>query len=98
MDANFNLRQHEHLKTPDVADPTGSIAHPRHLREEALDEIIRFVIIIGYLWVVFALLSIHNSIIISDYHLDFPEYFYAIVNFLVFTKVLRSCKYLHLGT
>ena len=98
MEANFNLRQHEHSKNPDVAEPTAPIAHPRHLREDALDEFIRFVIIFGYFGVVFALLSVHKSITLSEYHLDCPEYFFVIVNFLVFAKVLLSCEVFHLGT
>lgn len=98
MESNFNLHQHEHSKSPDMAEPTAPIAHPRHLREEALDEFIRFVIILGYLWVVFAMLSVHRSIILSEYHLDLPECFFAIVNVLVFAKVLLSCEVFHLGT
>jgi hypothetical protein len=98
MEANFNLRQHEHSNNPDMAEPTAPIAHPRHLREEALDEFIRFVIIFGYFGVVFELLSVHKSIVLSEYHLDCPECFFAIVNVLVFAKVLLSCDVFHLGT
>jgi hypothetical protein len=81
-----------------MAEPTAPIAHPRNLREEALDEFIRFVIIFGYFGVAFALLSVHKSILLSEYHLDLPECFFAIVNFLVFAKVLLSCEVFHLGT
>ena len=49
MEANFNLRQHEHSRNPDIAEPTAPIGHPQHLREGALDGIIRFVIVFGYL-------------------------------------------------
>ena len=98
MEANFNLRQYEHSKTPDMAEPTAPIAHPRDLREGVLDGIIRLVIIFGYPWVVFAFLPVHKSIFLPDYHLGFPEYFFAIVNLLVFAKVLLSCKVFHLRT
>ena len=98
MEANFNLRQHEHSKNPDMAEPAAPIAHPGHLREGALDGIIRFVIIFGYLWVVFAFPSVHKGIVLSEYHLNFPEYLFAIVNLLVFAKVLLSCKVFHLRT
>lgn len=98
MEANFNLSQHEHSKHPDMAEPAAPIADPRHLRGGALDGIIRLVIIVGYLWVVFALPSIHKSIVLSEYHLNFPEYLFAIVNLLVFAKVLLSCKVFHLRT
>jgi hypothetical protein len=98
MEANFNLCQHEHSKNPDMAEPTAPIAHTQHLREGALDGIIRFVITFGYLWVVFAYLPVHKSIVFSEYHLSFPECFFAIVNLLVFAKVLLSCKVFHLRT
>jgi|HubBroStandDraft_1064217.scaffolds.fasta_scaffold1056425_1 hypothetical protein len=96
MEANFNLRQHEHSKNPDMGEPTEPIAHARHLREGALDGIIRFVIIFGYLWVVFAFPSVRKSIVLSEYNLNFPEYLFAIVNLLVFAKVLLSCGVFHL--
>ncbi len=81
-----------------MAEPPAPIAHPRQLREEPLDEFIRLVVILGYLWVVFAFLPIRKGIVLSDYHLGFPEYFLAIVNLLVFGKVVLSCKVFHLGT
>jgi hypothetical protein len=98
MEANFNLRQHEHSEHPDMAEPTAPLAHARHQREGALDGIIRFVIIIGYLWVVFAFPSVHKSIVLSEYNLDFPEYLFAIANLLVFVKVLLSCEVFHRWT
>ena len=98
MEANFNLRQHKHSKNPDMAEPTAPTAHPQHLREGALDGIIRFVIIFGYLWVVFTFPSVHKGIVLSEYNLNFPEYLFAIVNLLVFAKVLLSCKVFHLLT
>jgi hypothetical protein len=98
MEANFNLRQYEHSKNPDIAEPTAPIGHPQHLREGALDGIIRFVIVFGYLWVVFTFPSVHKSIVLSEYNLNLPEYLFAIVNLLVFAKVLLSCKVFHLRT
>ena len=98
MEANFSLRQHDHSKNPDMTEPTAQAAHPPHLREGALDGIIRFVIIFGYLWVVFAFPSVHKSIVLSEYNLNFPEYLFAIVNLLVFAKVFLSCEVFHLRT
>ena len=62
----------------------------RHPREKATDEFSRLVIIFGYLWVTFELLSVHKSIVLSEYHLNYPEHAFAIVNCLVFAKVLLS--------
>jgi hypothetical protein len=47
MEANFNLRQHEQSKNPDMEVLTPPIAHPRHPGEQALDELIRIVLFSG---------------------------------------------------
>jgi hypothetical protein len=67
--------------------------HQRHPRENAVDEFTRLVIIFGYLWVLFELLSVHKSILLSEYHLNYPEHAFAIVNSLIFGKLLltRNC-------
>jgi hypothetical protein len=59
-------------------------------REKATDGFSRLVVIFGYLWVVFELLSVHKSIVLSEYHLNYPECAFAIVNCLVFAKVLLT--------
>jgi hypothetical protein len=73
-----------------MTEPTTQRGHQRHPRETATDEFSRLVIIVGYLWIVFELLSVHKSIVLSDYHLNYPEHAFAIVNFLVFAKVLLT--------
>jgi hypothetical protein len=76
-----------------MTEPTTPSGHQRHLREKAVDEFSKLVILFGYLWVVFELLSVHKSIVLSEYHLDYLEHAFAIINSLVFAKVLlmRSC-------
>lgn len=98
MEATFNLHQHEAPINSDVEETTAPIARPRHPRETVADGFIRFVIIFGYPWVVFVLLSIHKGIALSEDHLDFPEHIFGIVNLLVFAKVLFIGKDFHLGT
>lgn len=95
MVANFNLR---HSKNPDMTKAIAPGARPRHPREKAGDKFIKLVIICGYLWVVFVLLSIHKGVSLSEYHLDFPEHIFAIVNLLVFAKVLLIGENLDLET
>jgi hypothetical protein len=73
-----------------MTEPGTSRRDQRHPREIATDEISKLVIIVGYLWVVFELLSVHKSIVLSEYHLNYPEHAFAIVNFLVFAKVLLT--------
>jgi hypothetical protein len=74
-------------KSLDMTEPG---VDQRHLREKATDEFSRLVIIVGYLWIVIELLSVHKSIVLSEYHLDYPEHAFAIINSLVFAKVLLT--------
>ena len=78
-----------------MPEPTMTSGHQRDVREKALDELSRLVIIFGYLWVVFELLSVNKSIILSEYHLNYPECAFAIINSLVFAKVslTRNCMW-----
>lgn len=93
VETNSNLRRHEHSNGPDMTEPTTPSGHQRHLREKAVDEFTRLVIIFGYLWVVFEFLFVHKSIVLSEYDASYPEYAFAIVNSLVFGKILltRNC-------
>jgi hypothetical protein len=77
-----------------MTEPTTPSGRQRHPRENAADEFTRLVIIVGHLWLVFELLSVHKSIVLSEYHLNYPELAFAIVNSLVFGKVLLTGNYL----
>ena len=91
---NFNLDWHEESAsdTPETSMPN---AHPGHLRVKAVDELTRLVILVGYIWVVFELLSVNENILFSEYHLSYAEYAFAIINALVFARVLvtRNCMW-----
>ena len=71
---------------------------PHHLKETAFDEFKRFIVIFLYLWVVFGLLSIHKTLVLSQNHLDYPEHAFAIINALIFGKVLLIGEHFNLGT
>jgi hypothetical protein len=72
--------------------------HKPGLKEKASGEFRRFLVIFLYLWVVFGLLSIHKSIVLSQHHLDTEEHAFAIINAFVFAKVLLIGEYFNLGT
>src|SRR5580704_8336160 len=74
-----------------------SSPQPPNLKERAFTEFKRFVAILLYLWVVFGLLSIHKSLVLSQQHLDYEEHTFAIINAFVFAKVLLVGEELHLG-
>jgi hypothetical protein len=93
VETNSNLRLDEPSGSPDATEPTTPSGHQRHLRGNPIDEFTRLVIIFGYLWIVFEFLFVRKSIALSEYHLTYPENAFAIVNSLVFGKVLltRNC-------
>jgi hypothetical protein len=68
------------------------------LKEKASTEFRKFVIIFLYLWIVFAALSIHESIIRTKHSLDYREHGFAIINALVLAKVILLGDYFQLGT
>jgi hypothetical protein len=91
--SDFHLRGYEHSESPDGTEPAAASGRRSHPREKVLDEFTRLVIVFGYFWVVFELLSIHNSIVLSDFHRRYPEHAFAIINCLVFAKVLLTRNY-----
>ena len=80
-----------------MAGESVPVRQPRNLKERAFEEFKRFVAIFLYLWVVFGLLSIHKSLVLSQQHLDYEEHAFAIINAFVFAKVLLVGEDLHLG-
>jgi membrane associated rhomboid family serine protease len=80
-----------------MADEGLLIPQPRDLKERVFEEVKRFIVIFLYLWVVFALLSLHKSLVLTQRHLDYEEHTFAIINALVFAKVLLVAEDLHLG-
>ena len=50
-----------------------------------------------YLWVVFGMLALHESIILSQHQIYYVSHGLAVVNALVFAKVMLVAEDLHLG-
>lgn len=80
-----------------MADQSLSIPQSRKLKAKLVEEIKRFVGIFLYLWLVFGLLSVHKSMVLSQEHLDYVEHTFAVINALVFAKVLLLGEHFHLG-
>jgi hypothetical protein len=81
-----------------MANEAPATPQKRGLKEKASDEFRRFLVIFLYLWVVFGLLSIHKSIVLSQHQLDTEEHAFAIINAFVFAKVLLIGEHFNLGT
>jgi len=82
-------------------ESTGAVgekpASQRNLKERAKDEIRNFTLMFVYLWVVFGVLAVHESIVLSQHQINYRFHGLAIVNALVFAKVLLVAEDLHLG-
>jgi hypothetical protein len=81
-----------------VTEQNIPIRRKRNLKERAYEEFKRFIVIFLYLWVVFGLLSIHRSFVLSQRHLDYGEHALAIINAFVFAKVLLVAEASGLGS
>ena len=68
-----------------------------NLKERAKDQIRNFTLIFVYLLVVFGLLAVHESIVLSQHQIDYRFHGLAVVNALVFAKVMLVAEDLHLG-
>jgi len=68
------------------------------LKTRAVDETKKFLIMTLYLWVFFAVLSLHKTLVMEQEHLDYQEQGLAIVNALVLAKVMLFAEDFHLGS
>lgn len=80
-----------------MSDQRISNPQSHNVKGKVVEEFKRFVVIFLYLWLVFGLLSIHKSLVLSQEHLDYAEHTFAIINALVFAKVLLLGEDFHLG-
>jgi hypothetical protein len=80
-----------------MAEAAALSERTQNLKEKAFLEFKRFLGIFLYLWVVFALFSIHETIIRAQHNLDFTSHSLAIINAFVLAKVLLVGEHLHLG-
>ena len=85
-------------KHRDLAGESPPTPSRLNLKEKASEEFKRFIAIFLYLWVVFGLLSLHKSVVLSQNHLDYQEHTFAFINAFVFAKVLLTAEYFRLGT
>jgi hypothetical protein len=74
---------------PDTGKPT--------LRQKAAQEMRRFLVMAAYLWVLFALFSLHQTIVLAQHGINYREQGFAIVNALMLAKVMLVAESFHVG-
>ena len=67
------------------------------LKTRAISELRKFIVITLYLWVLFALFSLYRRMILQAHGVSVWEQGFAIVNALVFAKVILVAQTLNLG-
>ena len=69
----------------------------RTVKEKAYQEFKEFILIALYLWLVFGLLIVHKSLVLTEHGIDFTYHGLALINALALAKVMLVARYLHLG-
>ena len=69
----------------------------RSLKQKILHEMRECLVIALYLFVVLSLLSVHKSMILAQYHIDFAIHGVALINALALSKVILVAQDLHLA-
>ena len=82
---------------PSIGKKSETQIRKQNLKEKAKDQIRNFTVMFLYLWIVFGMLAIHESIILSQHQLSFQSHGLAVVNALIFAKVMLVAEDLHLG-
>ena len=77
--------------------PQGEPARHEGLREKAIDEGRRFLVMFLYLWAIFALFALHERIVLRELDASLPSQGFAFVNALVLAKVMLIAENLNLG-
>ena len=85
-------------RVPGPSEEPGLKEKKRDLKEGAIHELKEFLAMFIYLWVFFALLVIHESVILAQEHQDFVAHGFAILDALILAKVLLIGEDLHLGS
>jgi len=67
------------------------------LKQRAAKEVLEFLAIVLYLWVMFGVFALHESLVLEKNHINYRFYGFALVNSLVFGKVMLIALDLRFG-
>jgi hypothetical protein len=67
----------------------------RGLKQRVFDEVIKFLAIAFYLWVMFGVFALHESVVSAKDHINYHFYGLALVNALILGKVMLVAEDLH---
>jgi hypothetical protein len=67
------------------------------LAERGKDEFRRFLVMFVYLWVVFALFVLNETVILGERHINFTAQGFALINAAIFAKVMLIAEAMKIG-
>ena len=70
------------------AAPASADVHKASLKEKAVEEFRKFVMLFLYLWVLFGVFVLNQDIVLREQHVNFTMQGFAFINALVFAKVM----------
>jgi hypothetical protein len=82
---------------PRAADQPGPHARRRSVLERIIHETKQFLGMAVYLWILFGLFALHESIVLAQHQINYKFYGFAVVNALILAKVMLVAEDLHLG-
>ena len=68
-----------------------------NFKTRAKEQIRDFLLMFLYLWIVFGMMTIHKFIILSQHQINYAAHGFAVINALVFAKVMLLAEDFHLG-
>jgi hypothetical protein len=90
--------QSKPLQTDGASRISGEDTLPEHklsLKQRLFDEVIKFLAIAFYLWVMFGVFALHESVVSAKDHINYHFYGFALVNALILGKVMLVAEDLH---
>ena len=67
----------------------------RSLKQRVFDEVIKFLAIAVYLWAMFGVFALHESVVSAKEHINYHFYGFAVMNALILGKVMLVAEDLH---
>ncbi len=67
------------------------------LKERGIDEVRRFLLIFVYLWLVFGLYVLNETLVLREHHIAFAAQGFALVNAAVMAKVMLLAEHMKVG-
>jgi hypothetical protein len=76
----------------------GRLAPKRTFKERIFHNFREFVAMFLYLWLLFALFTYHETIVLAKHHIDYKPFGLAFINAFVLAKVMLVAEELRIGT